>query len=426
MADEDNELDVIDYKGANDTFVWRSPITDFNIGTQLIVHEAQEALFFANGQALDLFGPGRHTLTTENIPMVRNFFNKATGDKTPFKTEVYYINKAYQPNITWGTPQKVEYKDPQINDLLSVGASGAIGVRVSDSRKFIIKIVANEYSFDQALFAQKFKDLYLLPNIKEALVKPLISGEFSVVDINSKLTEYGTQIRTLIAPIFDDYGLDVFGFSIANIALPTEPAFERLKEIMSFESRALYADQQVTLERKAQEKLAQETYIQGNAETDVIARRQQMLGYTYQDETARKVGEKMAENEAKGEYMNAGIGLGMMGGVMGGVGTMMGNVVNTAMSPTNEQNQNVPQNAQQNVQQNAPQAGETPNQNMQGVDITSQVPDKLRKGVTYSDAPPPNNSAFTEKLDKLVALKNSGILTEQEFNAQKASLLKEL
>ena len=63
--------DIIKYEGDNSTFIWKHPCEDFNTTTQLIVHESQEAIFFMNGQALDLFGPGRHTLETQNIPLLK-------------------------------------------------------------------------------------------------------------------------------------------------------------------------------------------------------------------------------------------------------------------------------------------------------------------------------------------------------------------
>ena len=86
-------VEVIKYEGDNTTFIWKSTIEDFKTGTQLIVHESQEAIFFMNGQALDLFGPGRYTLETQNMPLLSRFFNKATGGETPYHCEIYFINK---------------------------------------------------------------------------------------------------------------------------------------------------------------------------------------------------------------------------------------------------------------------------------------------------------------------------------------------
>lgn len=81
---------VIKYEGDNSTFIWKHPCEDFNTTSQLIVHETQEAVFFVNGQALDSFGPGRHTLETENIPLLSKFLNLiVTGGECPFHCEIY-------------------------------------------------------------------------------------------------------------------------------------------------------------------------------------------------------------------------------------------------------------------------------------------------------------------------------------------------
>ena len=88
--------DVIKYEGDNSTFVWKHPCEDFNLGSQLIVHESQEAVFMLNGQALDLFGPGRYTLETQNIPLIGKALKSATGGISPFHCEVYFINKTVQ------------------------------------------------------------------------------------------------------------------------------------------------------------------------------------------------------------------------------------------------------------------------------------------------------------------------------------------
>ena len=81
--------DIIKYEGDNSTFIWKHPCEDFNSMTQLIVHESQEAIFFMNGQALDLFGAGRHTLETQNIPLLGRLLNRVTGGDTPRNERVY-------------------------------------------------------------------------------------------------------------------------------------------------------------------------------------------------------------------------------------------------------------------------------------------------------------------------------------------------
>ena len=86
-------IDIIKADENNGNLIWKAQKEDFNTGTQLIVQESQEAVFFMNGQALDLFGPGRYTLETQNMPLLSNFFKKASGNKTPFHCQVYFIDK---------------------------------------------------------------------------------------------------------------------------------------------------------------------------------------------------------------------------------------------------------------------------------------------------------------------------------------------
>ena len=81
-------VSIIKYEGDNSTFIWKHPNEDFNIGSQLIVHENQEAIFFLNGQALDLFGPGRYTLSTQNIPLISKALQLTTGGENAFHCEV--------------------------------------------------------------------------------------------------------------------------------------------------------------------------------------------------------------------------------------------------------------------------------------------------------------------------------------------------
>ena len=140
-------LDVINYEGGNDVLVWKHPCEDFNTGSHLIVHESQEAIFMCNGQALDLFGPGRHDLKTENIPLLRRLLNIPTGGVSPFHCEVYYINKSIPMDLKWGTPDQVIAMDPQFHILIHAGANGGMGVQIEDSRKFLVKFSGTNREF---------------------------------------------------------------------------------------------------------------------------------------------------------------------------------------------------------------------------------------------------------------------------------------
>ena len=107
----------------------------------MIVHESQEAILFRNGEALDLFGPGRHTLETENIPFLRRLVSIPTGGESAFHCEVYFINKADSMDVLWGTSSPIPIQDPQYEIILPVRANGQFTVKVSNSRKFLIKVI---------------------------------------------------------------------------------------------------------------------------------------------------------------------------------------------------------------------------------------------------------------------------------------------
>ncbi len=98
---------VIKYEGDNETLVWKHPIEDFSMGSQLIVHESQEAIFFRDGQTLDLFGLGRYTLETQQLPILEKLYSLPTDTEETFHSEVYFINKTVQMAVKWGTPDKI-------------------------------------------------------------------------------------------------------------------------------------------------------------------------------------------------------------------------------------------------------------------------------------------------------------------------------
>ena len=100
-------VSVIKYEGKNDVFIWKHPIEDFNLGSQLIVHESQEAILFKDGKALDLFGAGRYTLSTHNVPLLKDLYKSVAGGNEVYHSEVYFINMTTQMGVKWGTDSKV-------------------------------------------------------------------------------------------------------------------------------------------------------------------------------------------------------------------------------------------------------------------------------------------------------------------------------
>ena len=377
--------EIIKYEGDNSTFIWKHPSEDFNSMTQLIVHESQEAIFFMNGQALDMFGAGRYTLETQNIPKIGKILNRATGDQTPFHCEVYFINKTEQMSIKWGTDSKVQYIDPQYGFPLAIGASGEMSLRAEDSRKLLVKLVGTENYLGQQKLVSFFR-AFLMTRVKTYIAQAIKANAINIFEIDENLTAFSENIHKLLIPDFADYGISLERFFVTNIVKPDgDRQYEKFKELHFRQ----YAD-------IAEAKLRQQTdiiYAQTEAQKVVIdsqaqATKRAQEGYTYTQERGFDVAEKVAQNEAVGQFTNMGVGLGTMAGVGGAVGGVVGGAVNNAMNA-----------AAQPAQPVQPAA-------------TAQPTDDM--------------AAFKAKVEKLTVMKEAGVITEEEFNQMKAKLLSDI
>ncbi len=378
-----NIAEIIKYEGDNSTFIWKHPCEDFNSLTQLIVHESQEAIFFMNGQALDLFGPGRYTLETENIPKIGKLLNRTTGDKTPFHCEVYFINKAEQMAIKWGTDSKVQYVDPTYGFPISIGASGEMSLRAEDSRKLLVKLVGTENYLGQQQLIGFFR-AFLMTRVKTYIAQVIKANAINIFEIDENLTAFSENIHKLLIPDFADYGIALERFFVTNIVKPDgDRQYEKFKELHFRQ----YADiAEATLRQKTDLIYAQTEAQKVVIDSQAQATKRAQEGYTYAQERGFDVAAKVAQNEAVGQFTNMGVGLGTMAGVGGVVGGVVGNAVGGAMQAAAEPEQPVQQAAQ----------------------------------------PTDDIAAFKAKVDKLGMMKEAGLITEEEFTAMKAELLKDI
>lgn len=371
--------DIIQYEGDNSTFIWKHPCEDFHYLTQLIVHESQEAIFFMNGQALDMFGAGRYTLETQNIPLIGKVLNKATDDKTPFHCEVYFINKTEQMNIKWGTDSRVQYIEPTYGFPLSIGASGEMSLRVEDSRKLLLKLVGTESYLGQQQLTNYFRS-FLMTRVKTYIAQVMKTNSINIFEIDENLTMFSNAIKTLLVGDFADYGVALEQFFVTTILKPDgDRQYEMFKEL-HFRQYADIAEARLRQQTEIinAETEAQKTVIDSKAQ----ATKRAQEGYTYQQERGFDVAEKVAQNEAVGEFTNMGVGFGTMAGVGGAVGGMVGGMMNDVMNSAT-----------------APAAPVTPADGM---------------------------AAFKAKVEKLTVMKEAGMLSDEEFNSMKAKLLSEI
>ena len=297
----DGLASIIKYEGDNSTFIWKHPIEDFNYGSQLIVHESQEAIFFKDGQALDLFGPGRYTLETQQLPLLEKVYHLPTDTQGTFHSEVYFINKTVQMAIKWGTPDKVRFIDPLSGIPLELGASGEMNIQVSDARKLLIKLVGTMKgisweegpSFSKSLQAS-FRPL-IANAVKTNLPLVIKNEAIDLLEIDEKLDNISQNLREKIVSGFEEYGLTIPQFYVTNIVLPEDdPNFKRIKELhtITLQTRMIQAEATVkTVQAQAQTqyRTAEE---QSKAAIEAAHREAELQRQTTETEIARMKAER--------------------------------------------------------------------------------------------------------------------------------------
>ena len=321
--------DIIKYEGDNSTFIWKHPCEDFNSLTQLIVHESQEAIFMMNGQALDMFGAGRYTLETQNIPKLGKILNRATGDQTPFHCEVYFINKTEQMAIKWGTDSRVQFIEPTYGFPISIGASGEMALRADDSRKLLLKLVGTENDLSQMRLVQYFR-AFLMTKVKSYLAQTIKAQKINIFEIDEKLQELSTKLNEMLRPDFEDYGIALERFFVTTIVKPDGDAQYESFKSLHFRQYADIAEAKLRQQIGIidEETKARQTIIESQA----MATKRAQEGYTYQQERGFDVAEGFASNEAAGQFTGMGVGLGMMAGVGGTMAGVVGGAMNDALN----------------------------------------------------------------------------------------------
>lgn len=297
----DGLASIIKYEGDAETLVWKHPIEDFNMGSQLIVHESQEAIFFKDGQALDLFGAGRYTLETQQLPLLEKVYKLPTDTEGTFHSEVYYINKTIQMALKWGTPEKVRFIDPLTGVPLEIGASGEMNLQVSDSRKLLIKLVGTGKSItwdDPAGTTRSLQAAFrpLIANAVKSNLASVIKNEaIDLLEIDEKLDVISDILRNKIVPGFEEYGLTIPEFYVNRIVLPEDdPNFKRIRELhtITLQTRMIQADAMVKTAQAQSETQYRTAQEQSKAAIEAAHREAELQRQMTETEIARREAER--------------------------------------------------------------------------------------------------------------------------------------
>ncbi len=371
----DGLASIIKYEGDNETLVWKHPIEDFNLGSQLIVHESQEAIFFRDGQALDLFGAGRYTLETQQLPILEKLYKLPTDTQGTFHSEVYYINMATQMGIKWGTDSKVRLFDPMTGMHIELGASGEFSIRVIHSRKLLLKLVGTTGGLRQdELMGAGGKGLFrtlVMTQVKSFLAATIRENAINVLEIDERLMELSEALRTRINGKLAEYGLEMPEFFVSRVVTPDDdPNFRKMKQQFAEQylnvrdeqikkNIAMAAAERKTVEAQTEAQMkiigaqgdAEALKIQKAAEAEAYrmqaaaeADEMRMKGYSQKDilqtdvqkAYAGALGQMGANGGGSGlgDIASLGVTLGAMGGVM--------NMTKDAMRPMMQPETEVP------------------------------------------------------------------------------------
>jgi membrane protease subunit (stomatin/prohibitin family) len=377
-------IDVLKYDGPNNVLVWkwrpqergkkRSELLgnqrDYDLrqeqlryGTQLVVNQSQIAVFVKNGQVADIFSAGRHTLSSKNLPILDSLIALPFGRETPFKAEVYYINKAVIMDTQFKIPP-FNMLEPSFRIPIPVESRGSFAVRVGEARQFLSRIIGTMPDLEANQLKEYFRGV-ITENVKTAITRIAREQKISPLELESTVMEVADSVKSAIAETLEKYGLKLELFNIEGVSIVDSD--QRVQKVVEDYQRLMSEDiqERLRLKRRAE-----------NIDVFKVER-------TF--DTTEKAAENIGGNDGgSGGILGTMVGLGMVNPLGNAMGSIMNNVIPAAAQQT----------PQHPLQQ--PQAEHL------------------------------NKDAILKMLKELGELKTAGILTEDEFAGKKQELLSKI
>lgn len=217
-------------------YAWKFPENELSTWTQLLVGESQEAVLYRSGAVDGPFGPGRHVLKTENIPILGKILNLPFG-RSPFTAEVWYVNKAIPLDVKWGTREPIRIKDPEHQIMVPVVARGQYGMQIENSRKFLIKLVGAMPDFTREKMQDYFRGL-IITVAKTVIAKEIVRKKVSVLEIAAELSDLSVAVQAAMQEVLEEFGIKLVNFYINGIDVQEgDPSIESLREALSTRAR---------------------------------------------------------------------------------------------------------------------------------------------------------------------------------------------
>ena len=222
-------IDRVKWDGPESHIAWKFPSQELSTWTQLIVNETQEAYVVSGGVYDGPFGAGRHTLTTENLPVIRSLMGLPFGGNSPFSAEVWFVKKDINLQFPWGTPDPIQLEDPKYRLMIPVRAFGQFWIQIEDTKRFLLTLVGTLPVFDQDAIERFFRGV-LTTRIKQAIANSILREGVSVLEISTHLESLSSDLLQVLAPDFERYGIRLSQFNVRSVNVPEDdPAVITLK-----------------------------------------------------------------------------------------------------------------------------------------------------------------------------------------------------
>lgn len=302
------------------------PCEDFNIGSQLIVAEYEEALFMKDGIIEEVFGPGKYSLTTENYPFLTKLMSRLlTGGVSAYHCKVYYINKSHHLELKWGTSAPIRLIDPVWGIEVHVQARGSYSAVVKDGKKFFLKMVGANMAAAEEDLVKSFRTAFI-QYITDALAEYLMGGQDEVLVVCTRKRSLADDLRVPLNQVLDEYGMELVNFYIESIEIPeNDPCMQRIREMRIQRQEKMFAREQTIADERMRFGLRQESsetdrYVSGQhaqADYERMKIRDQDGNNGWARQEMADIMKTTAKNEGiSGSMMGVGMGFGM-GSAMG-------------------------------------------------------------------------------------------------------------
>lgn len=304
-------IDFVEWRPQGDKtiYAYQFPHTNLSTMTQLVVQESQEAVLFSKGQIVGKFGPGKHTLNTENLPLLRNLYGLPFGKKNPFTATVWFVNKVQPCNLDWHV-DRMDVHDVDYNTGIPYVADGRYGLVIKDTERFLIKLVGTKTSYDQNDLTDQFHGEFS-SKTKSTVVKYMTLNRIGLKTISAHLENISNNLKEIMVPFWASYGFALQHFYVTDIEVDGSTEVGR---------RVL----------------------------DAISRQsaQAIGGYTWQQSQAFEMAKDAVDGMSNGDggLLGAVVASNMLGGLGGGIGAVM--QPQGAAPPFNNQGQQASSNGQ--------------------------------------------------------------------------------